>query len=109
MKLRRPDNVGHVEMVRRVDEREADARDRREEIRTWEKPAVTVEIGRRCPVCRAACGDDAGTQCPIEAKHPEEHAAAAQLGRRVRGERNRQLAALLTGQLQTLLGRLRAG
>ena len=109
MKLRRADNVGLVSRVRRVDERESDGRDRREEARTWEQPAVTVALERRCPTCRAVCEDESGAGCPVAARHPEEHRAAADLVQRVRAEKNRHVAAFLTGQLQTLLGRLRAG
>jgi hypothetical protein len=109
MKLRRADNVGLIAGVRRVAERAAEERDQREEARVWEQPAATVEIERRCAVCRAVCEDDAGQMCPVNDAHPQEHAAAAQLIARIRAERSRPLVALLTGQLQTVLGRLQAG
>ncbi len=109
MKLRRADNVGQIAVVRRVEERESEARDKREDARVWRNPTESVEIERRCATCKAVCADDAGLECPIKAAHPTEHAAAAELVERIRNQRSRPIAALLTGQLQTLLGRLQAG
>lgn len=110
VKLRRTENVGQVAVVRRVEERESDARDPRRRPPTWEQPAVSVELEHRCPVCQTLCTvvDQGAPACPAEAKSPDLHRRAADLTVRVRSERSRPMAQILTSQLQSLITRLQA-
>ncbi|MBH25484.1 MAG: hypothetical protein CMH57_13755 [Myxococcales bacterium] len=74
------------------------------------EPAASLELSWLCPVCRAPCQHDGEEPiCPVEGRHPEEHAHIADLRGRAREQLNRGLADILTREADQLARHLLYG